>query len=94
MTDAKVVETNSGKEVRMPYRTGCRNYAIGVASAFFMAATVLGFVILWRHHVPEAVYHTVIPFFLVYSLAGFIIVGVAYTNPIWFYETLEERGES
>jgi len=91
MSDPVVIQTESGKEVRMSYRRGCHDYTIGFASALFMVATLLGFVILWKQHVPETVYYTAIPFFVLFSLTGFGIVGVAYTRPIWFYELLEGR---
>jgi len=93
MSDAEVVQTESGKEVRMSYRRGCHEYSIGVATAFFMMTSLLGFVILWKQHVPDTVYYTSVPFFVVFSFAGFAIVGVAYTRPIWFYELLEDGGE-
>lgn len=93
MSDSDVVQTESGKEVRMSYRRGCHDYTIGFASALFMAATLLGFVILWKQHVPETIYYTSVPFFVVFSFVGFAIVGIAYTRPIWFYELLEDGGE-
>jgi len=94
MTQDKVVRTESGKEVHMTYRRACHEYTIGFASAFFMATTVLGFVVLWKQHVPEALYHTSATFFVVFSVAGFGILGIGYTNPIWFYELLEGGDES
>lgn len=93
MSEVKVVRTESGKEVRLSYRRGCHDYTIGFASAFFMAATVFGFVILWKQHVPETIYYTSVPFFVVFSVVAFVIVGIAYTRSIWFYELLEEGGE-
>lgn len=90
--EAQVVQTGSGREVHMPYRRGCHGYAIGFASAFFMAATVLGFIILWRQHVPDTLYYTSVPFFVVFGVAGFGLVAIAYTNPVWFYELLEGSG--
>ncbi|MGZ0745741.1 hypothetical protein [Haloparvum sp. AD34] len=91
-SEAEVVQTDSGREVRMSYHRGCHGYAVGFASAFFMTTTVLGFVILWKDHVPETVFHLSVVFFIVYSLAGFGIIGIAYTIPVWFYELME--GES
>jgi hypothetical protein len=85
-----VIETESGKEVRMPYRRGCREYTIGFATAFLMATTVLGYVLLWKQHVPKSLYYTSVIFFVVFSLSGFAIIGVAYTRPVWFYELMEE----
>jgi len=58
MIDAEVIQTESGKEVRMSYRRGCRDYTLGFATALFMVATLLGFVILWKQHVPESLYLT------------------------------------
>jgi hypothetical protein len=92
VTEAEVVQTESGKEVRMPYRRGCRGYTLGVASAIFWLTTLLGFVILYKRHVPNSIYHVSASFFVVYSFAGFAIVGIAYTNPIWFYELMEGDG--
>lgn len=93
MSEAKVVQTDSGREVRMSYYRGCRDYTIGFASAFFLAATVCGYGILWMKHVPEAIYHTSVIFFVVFSLTAFLIVGIAYTSPIWFYQLLEADPE-
>lgn len=90
MSEAEVVQTESGKEVRMSYRRGCHDYTIGFATAIFMVTTLLGFVILWKQHVPETIYYTSVPFFVLFALAGFATVGVAYTRPVWFYELLEE----
>jgi len=73
----------------MPYRRGCHDYTIGFASAFFWVTTLLGFVLLWKNHVPESVYQTSVVIFVAFSVSGFAIVAVAYTNPIWFYELLE-----
>lgn len=87
--NADVVSTESGKQVRMSYQRGCHEYTIGVANAFFMASTLLGFVILWRQHIPEAIYTTSVAFFVVFSASGFCLIAVAYTRPVLFYETLE-----
>jgi len=78
----------------MSYRRGCFDYTIGFATALFMVASLLGFVILWKQHVPETVYYTSVPFFVLFSLVGFAIVAVAYTRPIWFYEVVEGRTDS
>jgi len=86
---AEIVERDDKREVRMSYHTGCHNYTIGVATAFFMAATVLAYLILWEQHIPESVYTTAVPFFVAFSAAGFCLVGVAYVAPVRFYELME-----
>lgn len=91
MSEAKVVQTDSGREVRQSYRRGCHDYAIGFSCAFFWAATVCAYAILWKQHVPETLYYASVVFFVIFSLTGFVIVGIAYTEPIWFYELLEEE---
>jgi len=88
-SDAKVVESDRGKEVLMSYQRACREYAIGSAAAFFMAATVLAYAILWKEHVPEAVYNMSVPFFVVFSATGFLMVLIGYTSPTWFYKLTE-----
>lgn len=88
-SDAEIVESEDGKEVRMSYRQGCHNYALGFSLALFMAAAVLGYVILWQQHIPESLYHTSVPFFVVFSLFGFGIFTVGYLNPVGFYELME-----
>jgi hypothetical protein len=87
---ATVVEEGGEKQVRMPYRVGCHNYALGVSLAFFMATTLLGYVILWEHHIPESVVSTAVPFFVAFSVVGFVVLGVAYLAPVRFYELIEE----
>jgi len=87
--DARVVDVEGGREVRMAYRTGCHNYALGVALAFFMAATLLGHLILWRAALPDTLSETAIPFFLVFSGAGGVVLAVSYLAPVWFYEIME-----
>lgn len=88
-SDAKVVRTESGREVRMTYRRGCHEYTIGFASAFMWAAVGCGYGILWQQHLPEKVSHALGVGFVVFSLFGFAIVQVAYMRPVWFYELLE-----
>lgn len=90
---ATVVEDDGRRHVRMPYRVGCHNYALGVSLAFFMATTLLGYVMLWEQHLPESVVATAVPFFVAFSVVGFVVVGVAYLAPVRFYELMEE-GES
>jgi hypothetical protein len=89
MSEAEIVETESGREVRMSYRRGCHGYTTGFASAFMWAAVVCGYGILWQQHLPERVYHTLTVGFVGFSLAGFAIVQLAYMKPVWFYELLE-----
>jgi len=88
-SEAKVIQTDSGREVRQSYRRGCHDYAIGFASAFFWAATVCGYGILWKQHAPKTLYHASVVGFVAFSLIGFLVVGIAYTAPIRFYELLE-----
>lgn len=85
-----VVDEDAGRQVQMPYRVACHNYALGVSLAFFMATTLLGYVMLWEQHIPESVYTTAVPFFVVFSVVGFVVVGVAYLAPVRFYELMEE----
>ena len=91
--DAKTVKTESGEEVRLSYRRACHDYAIGVSTAFFMATTVLGFVILWQDHIPRSVFATAVPFFVAFSVVGFIVFGIGYTHPVRLYELMEDRDE-
>lgn len=91
---AKVVQTDQGREVRLSYRRGCHEYAVGFASAFFMATTVLGYVILYEGYVPESVYSTAVLFFVVFSFAGAAIMTISYLAPIRFYELLEDEPDS
>ena len=92
--DAEVVERGGQREVRMSYRTACHNYALGAAAAFFMAATLFGYPILWADHLPASISATAVPFFVVFSAAGFGLVAVAYVAPVRFYELMEgERDE-
>jgi hypothetical protein len=87
---ATVVKDGAEKQVRMPYRVACHSYAIGVSLAFFMATTLLGYVMLWAQHLPESVVTTAVPFFVAFSVIGFVVVGVAYLAPVRFYELMEE----
>lgn len=84
-----VTEVTEG-ESEMSYRRGCHDYTIGVASAFMWAAVVCGYGILWQQHIPARLYHGAVVGFAAFSLTGFAIVGIAYTNPVWFYELLED----
>jgi len=73
----------------MSYERGCQDYTAGFSLPFFMAATVLGFVLLWKQHIPESIYYSSVPFFLLFSVGGFMIFSIAYTHPVWFYELME-----
>lgn len=86
---ARVVHTDSGRQVKMSYRRGCHDYAIGYATAFFMAAAVLGYVILWKQHLPTSLYATAVPFFVVFSMGGFALIAIGYSYPVRFYELME-----
>lgn len=91
---ARVVNTEVGPKVEMTYRRGCHDYAIGYSTAFFMAAAVLGYAILWKQHLPKSVYATTVPFFVVFSIAGFALIAIAYTYPVRFYELMEGENDN
>lgn len=70
-------------------RQGCKEYTLGFALALFAASSLLAHLVVWNEHLPTVVHETALPFFVVFSVAGFAIVGVAYTTPVRFYELME-----
>jgi len=92
-SDAEIVQTDSGRVVHLSYSRACHDYTLGFASAFFMATTVLGYVILWQQHLPESLYATAVTFFVVFSTAGAVLLGIAYLEPVRFYELMEDGSE-
>lgn len=76
-------------QVKMSYREAAMDYGIGFAAAFFMAATVCGYLIMWEQHVSETLYSTGVLAFVLFSFAGGVLIAVAYLWPIRFYELLE-----
>lgn len=86
---SRIVDTDRGKEVILTYSRACKDYVIGFSTALFMLAGVMGYLIMWKQHVPESVYHLSVLFFVISTFVGFGLVAIAYTAPVWFYETLE-----
>lgn len=80
---------DEGKQVTMSYRQAAKGYGIGFACAFFMAATVVAYPIMWKQHVPETLYATAVLALVLLSTLGFILIGLAYTVPERLYEVLE-----
>lgn len=78
--------------VRQPYERGARDYCIGFACACFMAAVVVGSVLLFAPVVPME--RLLTAFFLFYALIGAMVIAVGYTVPVKFYELLEEEPDA
>jgi hypothetical protein len=89
-TEVRVVETDSGKEVRQSYYRGCRGYAIGFASGCFMGAVVAAAIlVIGSSALPATLHRGSEMLFFAFSILGFVVLAVAYIAPVWFYELLE-----
>lgn len=89
-TEPRVVETDTGVEVRQSYRRGCRDYTIGFAAGCFTGAVVAASILViggdalpWKLHRGSEL------LFFAFSIIGFVVLAVAYIAPVWFYELLE-----
>ncbi len=88
-SQTRVVETESGKEVRRPYREACRDYVLGWMLAF--AVVAMFFLSIATHgSAPPELAKTGAIFTWVFWTGVVMLYAVRAYRPVRFYELVEE----
>lgn len=78
-------------KVKMEYKEACQYYCIGFACGLFAGcvAVSLSYIFL-KKFILISIYPTFEFVTTIFALIGAIVMILSYTNPIWFYEAVEQ----